>query len=131
MFIAGGLVLVVAAIGSALFDELEPSPELLRVMAGIGASFFLAYVIEATWILGILMGLAAAGLLGVILALILSERPAGESFGRAEDVNFWLSAVSLTGLGLLVALQPGVTHIWLQEDWKNLPSDPRAKDFDG
>jgi high-affinity Fe2+/Pb2+ permease len=120
-------VFVLASLSSAVFNDLEPSPELLRTMAGIGASFFLAYVIEATWlaqrfphgqrselILGGLMGLAASGLLGVIFALALSEQGAAASFGRSEDFYFWWSTVSLTGLGLLVALQPGVVHVWLE-----------------
>lgn len=110
-------------------------------MAGIGASFFLAYVIEATWlaqrfphkerselILGGLMGLATSGLLGVILALMLSERPVTEPFGRTEDLYFWWSLISLTGLGLLVALQPGVVHIWLEEDEEKPSSDSSSTD---
>jgi cytosine/uracil/thiamine/allantoin permease len=119
---ACGLFLLVS-VGSALFKELEPSPELLRTIAGIGASFFLAYVIEAAWlikrfpagkrseiILGVLVGFAASGLLGVIFALMLSELPVGESFGRSEDFRFWWSILSLGGLGFLVALQPAIVH---------------------
>lgn len=95
-------------------------------MAGIGASFFLAYVIEATWLasrfeknkrteyfLGGLTGLATLGFLGVALALWLSAKPT--PFHHTEDLYFWLSSLSLGALGLLVAFQPVITHVWLQD----------------
>jgi hypothetical protein len=109
---------------SAVLENLEPSPELLRTIAGIGASFFLAYIIEATWlaarfpagkrgeiILGVLMGFAASGLLGVIFALMLSEDSVSGGLGRGEDFRLWWSIISLGGLGFLVAVQPGLAHI--------------------
>lgn len=119
---AGGSLLFAVWVASTFLNDLEPSPELLRTMAGIGASFFLAYVIEASWLaktftsddevfLGFLMGFACAGLLGVIFALLLSERPAAEHFGRDQDLQFWWSAISLGGLGLLVAIQPGIVQL--------------------
>ena len=43
-------VFVVSCGAAAVVGDLDPSPELLRTMAGIGASFFLAYVIEAAWL---------------------------------------------------------------------------------
>jgi hypothetical protein len=94
-------------------------------MAGIGGSFFLAYVIEATWLaerfqsgsrpeflLGVITGLAVCGLFGVAVALILSEH----SSLHNQGFNLWLSAISLGSLGLLVALQPVITHFWLHGD---------------
>jgi hypothetical protein len=69
-------IFVVSYGGSDLMDDLNPSAEFLRTMAGIGASFFLAYVIEATWLaqrfsdnprsedlLGLMTGLAVSALL--------------------------------------------------------------------
>jgi len=131
---AFGLCLSVS-LASAFFKELEPSPELLRTIAGIGASFFLAYVIEAAWligrfpagargeiILGVLVGFAASGLLGVIFATLLSDRNPAEPFGRNEDFQLWWSLISLGGLGLLVALQPAIVHAELVEGKQKPPA---------
>jgi hypothetical protein len=122
-------IFVFALVASAAKPDLEPSPELLRTMTGIGASFFLAYVIEASWLaerfkndkrsevfLGVITGLATCGLAGVFLALVLSERAPAENFGRTEDIYFWWSMVSLGALGLLVAFQPAITHTWLHDE---------------
>lgn len=94
-------------------------------MAGIGASFFLAYVIEATWLaerfqsgsrpeflLGAITGLAVCGLFGVVVSLVFSE----QTSLRNQEFNLWLAAISLGSLGLLVALQPVITHFWLHGD---------------
>jgi hypothetical protein len=123
MAATSALIFLSTSVVSAVFKDLEPSPELLRTVAAIGASFFLAYIIEATWlaklfpagkrgeiVLGVLMGFAASGLLGVIFALMLSELPASEAFGRSQDFRFWWSLISLGGLGFLVAIQPGIAH---------------------
>lgn len=122
-------VFVLSYGAAAVVGDLNPSPELLRTMAGIGASFFLAYVIEAAWLaqrfpknaraedsLGLLTGLAVSGLAGVVFALFLSETASSGPLNRSQDFYFWWSLVSLGGLGLLVALQPAVTHIWLHEN---------------
>lgn len=136
MVSAGVAIALVSATTSAVINDLEPSPELLRTMAGIGASFFLAYVIEAAWLakrfpasgrgellLGWLMGFAAAGLAGIIFALILSELPSGTTFGRSEDFRLWWALVSLIGLGLLVAIQPGIAHIEAHGEWRQDRAD--------
>lgn len=98
-------------------------------MAGIGASFFLAYVIEATWLaqrispnarseelLGMLTGLAVSGLAGVILSLFLGETTSPESLTETQSFYFCWCLVSLGCLGLLVALQPALTHFWIHEN---------------
>ena len=122
-----GLIWLAAVIASKVEPNLDPTPEFLRTMAGIGASFFLAYVIEATWLasrfektkrseyfLGVITGLAALGFLGVVCDLWLSDQ-SSRPFHHTEDLYFWLSCLSVGALGLLVAFQPMITHIWLQE----------------
>jgi len=121
-------VFIVSYAASLFLNELNPSRELLRTIAGIGGGFFLAYVIEATWLaerfsnsarneklLGVMTGLAVSGLAGVILALVLSEAASGATLSRSQDFYFWWSVVSLGFLGLLVALQPALVHLWLHE----------------
>lgn len=128
MAVAVGFVWLAAVGASWVEPNLEPSPELCRTLAGIGASFFLAYVIEATWLatrfeanrrseyfLGFITGLAALGFLGVAFALWLSDRPSGEPLKHTEDFYLWFSLLSLGALGLLVAFQPFITHTWLHE----------------
>lgn len=122
------MVAVASVIAAALWPHVVVSPEFLRTLAGIGASFFLAFVIEATWlasrldaneradfILGLTTGLAALGVVSVAALMILSENhPAGPLQGN-ESLWFWLSAISLGLLGISVAFQPVVTHTWMHE----------------
>ncbi len=93
-------------------------------MAGIGASFFLAYVIEATWLtnrlelkddeqanifLGVVMGIGLCGLLAIGLSLMLSEHSSASHFSFFGRYVFWWSSVSMTFLGVLEAVQPALT----------------------
>jgi high-affinity Fe2+/Pb2+ permease len=118
------------AIGTyALWFVAYPSPELLRAMAGVGASFFLAYVIETTWMvsrappddsrgdwLGFVTGLAVAGLIGIAAALLSAEHRAAGHGNLLDDLGMWWSVFSLGFLGLMVALQPHITHTWMLSD---------------
>lgn len=135
MAAAAVFIWLAASLASRVMADLEPSPELLRTLAGIGASFFLAYVIEATWLatqfkanrqseyfLGVITGLAALGFLGVAFVLWLSDQPRQESFGHTEDFYLWFSLFALGALGLLVAFQPFITHTWLKESGGDKPS---------
>jgi hypothetical protein len=106
-------------LGSVLGPSLaiDPSPEFLRATAGVGASLFLAYVIEATWLmkglgftdesevrLGVYTGLALDGFLGVVSLLVLSEISVGDD--PAGQLLLWWAGGSLFALGFLVAGQP-------------------------
>lgn len=128
LFRAALFVFVLAYVVSLVFSDLSPSTEVLRTIAGIGGGFFLAYVIEATWLaerfsnsarnenlLGVMTGLAVSGLTGVILTLFLSETASGASLTGTQNFYFWWSFISLGFLGLLVALQPALIHFWLHE----------------
>lgn len=109
-------------------------------MAGVGASFFLAYVIEATWLaqrfsntarsedlLGLMTGLAVSGLAGVAFALFLGDTASSGPLEGNQYFYFWWSLISLGGLGLLVALQPALTHFWLHEN-NGDPEDRKTSD---
>ena len=100
-------------------------------MAGVGASLFLAYVIEATWLaarvdmsrrgegyLGFITGLAAWGFLGVGWLLYLSESHLPGPLYGEESRLFWGATSSLALLGLSVAFQPVITHTWLHANKK-------------
>jgi len=103
-------------------------------MAGIGASFFLAYVIEVTWMvpranrddydhwLGFVVGIAVAGLIGIGAALLVAEHRAAGHGNLIDALGFWWSATSLGFLGLMVALQPSIVHSW------STPEDSRKGD---
>jgi hypothetical protein len=120
-----GIISLVAILFAATIgDELRPDADLLRVTAGIGASLFLAYVIEITWMasqvlppgagedfLGGLTGFGLSGFLGVIALLILSEQGPGE-FTMLAEYFLWWSLLALVFLGLMVAMQPYMVHQW-------------------
>jgi hypothetical protein len=126
--LAKGVVLSIvsvagATIGAAFFlaTVAAPSPDLLRTMALIGASFILAYVVEAVWLvqrveiasqdeheewLGFLTGVGIAGLLGMTAALLVAEHRAAGYDNTLDDVGAAWAAVSLAILGGLIVLQP-------------------------
>lgn len=120
----GVISLASIVIATTLGSDLRPHADLLRVASGIGASIFLAYVIEITWmatqvlppgagerILGGLTGFGLAGFIGVIVLLILSENGPGE-FSMLGEYFLWWSLLALTLLGLAVAMQPYMVHQW-------------------
>jgi hypothetical protein len=117
------------AIGSFFFARgyrqlfAYPSPDLMRAMAGIGASIFLAYVVEATWMAGVIdhdedyefwlgfaTGMAIAGLLGIGAALAVAEHRAAGHSNFLDDYGFSWSAFSLLLLGLVVARNPVIAY---------------------
>jgi len=119
------IVTALAVLAAAIDGNPDPRPEFLRTVAAIGASFFLAYVIEATWMAtqvvpvrmvegerfsGAITGFALAGFCGVVTLLIHSEyRPSNELF---LAFTFWWSSIALFFLGIMVAIQPYMAHTW-------------------
>ena len=94
-------------------------------MAGLGVSFFLAYVIEATWLvkkvnldsddksevfLEIITGIAVCGLAAIGALLSLSEHPESQPYLWVDIYFFWWSLLALSFLGALVAVQPALAH---------------------
>jgi hypothetical protein len=116
-------------VASTVWPHVVVSPEFLRTAAGIGASLFLAFIIEATWLaarfdtepksemlLGFVTGLAAWGFVGVASLLVLSESHDPGPLQGSESLYFWFSVIGLALLGISVAFQPVVTHTWENED---------------
>lgn len=123
------------------YGNAEPSPDLLRTMAGIGVSLFLAYVIEATWLaakvnlktgdeselfLEVITGIAVCGLFAIGLMLMLSEHPEREPLLWVDVYFYWWSWIALGILGLLVAVQPALAHE-LDRSSKPADDDERPK----
>ena|SRR6187402_3368863 len=115
------------AIGLSFFLASIPaaSPELLRTLGIIGASFVLAYAIEAAWIvsqgevtedheewLGFLVGVGIAGLIAIGMALLLAEhRLAGhDNYLDALGLGWVLGALSI--LGGVIVLQPLLADVY-------------------
>lgn len=121
-----GLILV-GSMGISLITRIlpGPSPDLLNGFASLGTGLLLAYVIEAAWItprmraakdyeerLGVLVGVAVSGLIGVVLALLLAaHRTAGHS-NWLDDFGLAWAVLSLAVLGSLVVLHPLLVHEW-------------------
>lgn len=101
----------------------DPPAELMSDAAGVGSALFIAYAVEMAWLtsrydvggvfdrrVGQFLGVGLCGLFGIVVALLLSSHlKAGhsnllDSFGVA-----WV-CISLGLLGLIVALQPLITH---------------------
>jgi putative flippase GtrA len=120
--IANALLTVAAAsLGVYFFFSTVPlaSPELLRSLASIGATLVLAYVVEAVWLvqrsqedeeyeewLGMTIGAAIAGFLGIALALLLAEHRAAGHANFVDELGAAWVAVSLFILGASLVAHP-------------------------
>ena len=96
-----------------------PSPQLLRSLAEIGSALFLAYVLEAIWLvnraerrvwhrnwIGFVAGIGLAGFVGVMSALATAAHLEAGHRNLLDDVGLWWAVQSLLLLGFLVAMQP-------------------------
>jgi hypothetical protein len=125
--VTGVSLMTAAGLG---FVAPRPSDSLLRSLAEIGAALLIAYAIEISWLvrasrarplaerearLGVFVGLGAAGLLGIALALAIAEPASEHHWTRLDEIAFAWAIVSLGMLGLVVVLQPLITHEWLDE----------------
>lgn len=124
--IVNALIAVAAgSLGAYFFFSAIPlaSPDLLRSAALIGATFLLAYIVEAVWLvqrverddefeewLGFVTGAGIAGLLGVIFALLLSEHRAVGHANFIDRIGVAWVAISLLILGGVLVLQPLLAH---------------------
>jgi hypothetical protein len=102
-----------------------PSPQLLLAIASLGTALLLAYVVEMAWLitrlrsasdyelrLGAFVGLGIGGLIGVVLALLLSAHNAAGHSNFLDDVGLAWVVSSLAVLGSLVVVQPLLVHEW-------------------
>ncbi len=122
------LAVILAAVGFGLASWILfpfPSPALTRDLANIGIVLVLAYVVEAAWLtphvvddddedgdLGILLGIGITGMLGVIVAVLLSAHLAAGHGNRLDDFGFGWAVVSVLALAAMVILQPQLVHVW-------------------
>lgn len=96
-----------------------PSPDLLRGIAGLGGALFLAYVVQAAWMVrespagddrehwvGFITGTGAAGLVGVVLTLLLAEHRAAGHENAIGVIGCAWALIALILLGSVVVLQP-------------------------
>jgi hypothetical protein len=100
----------------------DPSADLLRNIAQIGATLLVAYGVEISWFLkesrrrgadrenwvGVSCGLGTCGLLGIGLALGLTAHDG--SFTLIQEFVFTWSIMSMAMLGSFVAMGPFVIH---------------------
>lgn len=129
--------ILVASLGAFLGIRLAPTPSsnLLNGFASLGTGLLLAYVIEAVWItprmrgakdyeerLGGLVGFAAGGLIGVVLALLVAAHRAAGHANWLDDLGLAWTVISLSILGGLVVLHPLLVHEWQPSD-ENPPGD--------
>lgn len=109
----------------------KPSPEFLRSLAAIGGTLLIAYVVETSWIvkasrardlderesrLGTLVGFGAAGLVGIALALAISERASVHHWIWLDEIAFAWAVASLGMFGITVVLQPLLIHEWMDDE---------------
>jgi hypothetical protein len=135
-FLISGLAILIWAVFQML--SVDPSPELLRSLAEIGATLLIAYVIEVSWLvrasrarrleeresrLGALTGVGYAGLLGIGVSLALSGQVAAHHWVWLDGIGFGFAVGSLAMLGITVVMQPMLTHEWMDDDKRAQPTD--------
>jgi hypothetical protein len=122
-------------IGICLFPALsvvapEPSPDLLRSIAAIGATVWIGWAIQAAIALGAphsrgptqeafvgtIVGTSACGLLGIIIALSLAERADVRHWLWLDQLAFSLAASSLIFVGICIALLAYFIYEWSRQD---------------
>lgn len=102
-----------------------PSSELMNGVANLGTGLLLAFVVEAAWAtsqmreaddyeerLGAFVGLALAGLIGVVVALLISAHRAAGHANLLDAAGLAWIAVSVGILGGVVVVQPILVHEW-------------------
>lgn len=124
------VVAALTAAGLGLVSALllpHPSAALMRDIANIGIVLVLAFAVEAAWLaphvadgsskddkeeMGRLLGLGLAGLLGVVVAVLVSAHRAAGHGNLLDDFGLGWAVASLTALGLMVVLHPWLVHVW-------------------
>jgi hypothetical protein len=129
-WLALGLSLILAVLFWALeaFVSTQPTRDLLQSLAQIGATLLIAYAVEISWAvksssargadqqwMGFVMGIGAAGLGGIALALALSERLAAGHWIWVDEFLFGWATGSLAVLGCLIVSLPDLTDSWSRQ----------------
>jgi hypothetical protein len=122
-------------IGICLFPALsvvasDPSPDLLRSIAGLGTTIWIGWAIQAAIALGTsqsrgrtqeafvgtIVGTTACGFLGIIIALSLAERADAGHWVWLDQLAFSLAASSLIFVGICIALLAYFIYEWSRLD---------------
>jgi hypothetical protein len=117
-----------------------PSSDLLGDIANIGVVLVLAYVVEAVGLvprmtaegdnyddsIGLMTGLAAAGMVGIVFAVALSAHRAAGHANLLDDLGFAWIVASLTILAGIVTIHPLIVDSW--ERPKQRPGYSAQKD---
>lgn len=97
------------------------------MLAEIGSTILLAYVIEATWMatrlnreseeerenwLGTTVGFGLGGLTGIVIALLVAEHRAAGHANYLDHLGLWWSTLAIGTLGVTVVLQPIIVARW-------------------
>lgn len=116
---------LLATIGGAFFLGALPaaSPDLTQSLATIGAILVPAYVVEVVWLvprmgkgeeyeewLGFVVGAGIAGLLGVAVALLLTQHRLAGHANSLDDLGLAWTIVSEAILAGALVLQPLLAH---------------------
>jgi hypothetical protein len=123
--------LIAVAVGAITFGFMAlvafplPSSALMRDIANVGIVLVLAYVVEAAWLtqrmitseddkgdLGMLLGIGIAGLIGVVVAILLSAHRAAGHGNLLDAFGLGWAVASLAAVGGLVAIQPWLAYAW-------------------
>jgi hypothetical protein len=121
------MVSVLAAVLAYFFRHTSyPSPELMRSLAEIAATFFVGWVVEAVWMalrnerdgrerenwLGGMGGLGLGGVLAIALALLVAaHREAGHA-NFLDWLGLWWTVVTTACLGSMLAMYPVIAERW-------------------
>jgi hypothetical protein len=123
------VTLLATCLATVFQHEAYPSSELMRSIAEVGATLFVAWIVQATWMstqserhgddrenwLGGTAGLGIAGLVGIAISLLVAaHREAGHG-SFLDWLGIWWGTVSLSALGFLVALYPVIAARWLSQ----------------
>lgn len=106
--------------------SVKPTRGGLQSAAQIGATLLIAYAVETSWVvkssnargskhewwLGFVMGIGAAGLCGIGLALALSERLASDDWLWTDELLLGWVTASLAVLGCLIVSLPDLADNW-------------------
>ncbi len=107
----------------------RPSPELLRSMAGIGATLLIVYAVEFSaalrssrlrakaqevWV-GAIVGGAATGMLGIVVSLSLAERAEVGHWTWLDGLAFSFAVSSLSLLAIFVVVFPQLAFEWARD----------------
>jgi hypothetical protein len=124
--LGSGLIALFAWVVFLVLD-LRPSAALCGRLAEIGSALLIAYAIvtagivaaakHGPWALrearvGRYVGLGGAGLVGIVLALLLSEHDPSGPWQWFDQLAFAAVCTSFFAFGLVVVFQPRVVHEW-------------------